>query len=127
VIVNTGLIQKLTQELTYFSGFYWGLFTNNVTITATTALSALTEATWAGYAEVTGLTWSTPTIVGGAALSTGSPNPSFSNTSGSAQSFYGWFCKDSAGNLVAAVNLGAQSLPNAGTYVITPTTNLAEA
>jgi hypothetical protein len=127
MIVNTGLIDLLNAQVSFLNGLYWGLFTNNLTITASTVLSGLTEAAWTGYAGVTSLTWSTPTIVAGKALNSGSPNPSFGNSSGSTQTFYGWFVKTTGGDLIAAVNLGAQSLANGAAYVITPSLSDAEA
>ena len=127
MIVNTGLITKLNAELSYLNTLKWGLFTNNYTITAATVYSDLTEASWTGYSTVSGLVFdSPPTIVSAKALSTASPNPSFGNTSGSTQTYYGWFCYDPSDVLVAAVNLGAQTIANGGVYVITPSVSLSE-
>jgi hypothetical protein len=127
MIVNTGLLQLLTAQVTYLNSLYWGLFTNNVSITASTVWSNLTVAAWTGFAEVNALNWSTPSIVAGVAVNSGLPNPSFGNSSGSTQTFYGWYARDTSNILVACVNLTAQSLVNGGFYTITPSLSDAEA
>jgi hypothetical protein len=125
MIVNNGKTLLLTQELTYLSGLYWGLFTNNATITDTTTWSALTEAAWTGYARVAVGTCQTPTIVANKAVTQPNSYPSFGNTSGSTQTFYGWFLYDAtAGELVAAVNIGSTSIANGATYPLVPTLTL---
>ena len=127
MIVNQGLVTKLNSERTYLATLIWHLFTNNHTVAASDTTGSYTEAAWTGYASVTSLTWGVPTIVGAVALSTGSPNPSFGNSSGSSQTFYGWYATDPGGQLVAAVNIGLTTITNGGAYVITPSTTLAEA
>jgi hypothetical protein len=127
MIVNTGLITLLNSQVTYLNGLTWGLFTNNFTIAAGTVLANLTAGAWAGYAAVSGLTWSVPTIIAGKAVNSASPNPTFGNSSGSTVTFYGWYCYDGASQLVAAVNIGATTLANGANYVLTPTLSDATA
>jgi len=121
MIVNTGAIALLNAQNAFLTSLIWGLFTNNFTITLTTVKTDLTAAAWTGYAVVSSLTFSTPVIVASKAVSYGTPNPMFGNSSGSSQTFYGWYCYTSGGDLVAAVNIGITSLANGGTYVLTPT------
>lgn len=121
MIVNTGAIELLNSQNSFLAGLLWGLFTNNFTIALGTVRADLTIASWTGYASVSSLTWSVPTIVASRAVNYGTPNPSFGNSSGSSQNFYGWFCYTSGGILVAAVNLGLTVLANGGTYTLTPT------
>lgn len=121
MIVNDGKVQLLNAQLSYLSGLVWGLFTSNTTITDTTTFSSLTEAAWTGYSRVTAGTWQTPTIVSNKATSQPNTYPSFGNTSGSNQTFYGWFLYDSsAGKLIAAVNLGSTTLASGGTFPLPP-------
>jgi hypothetical protein len=121
VIVNTGKIKLLNQKLAYLAGLSWGLFTNNVTILNTTLWTGLTEATWGGYARVVAGTWGAPSIVSGKAVSQPNAFPSFGNTSGINQQFFGWFLLDSADNtLVAAVNVGVTTLLPGGNYPLVP-------
>jgi hypothetical protein len=117
MIVNDGKVLLLDSQRTYLSALYWGLFTSNTTILAATVWSDLTEAVWTGYARVVAGTWGAPTIVSNVAVSTPTAQPTFTNTSGSSQNFYGWFLYDSsAGKLVAAVNVGLTALPNGASY-----------
>jgi hypothetical protein len=125
MIVNSGKLKLLTQELTYLSGLVWGLFTNNITILNTNVWTDLVEASWAGYARVTAGTWGTPTLVGGKAVTQPNTFPSFTNSSGVNQQFYGWFLLDSATNtLIAAVNVGVTTLINGGNYPLVPSKTL---
>lgn len=121
MIVNNGKLKLLTAQLTYLAGLKWGLFTNNQTIIASTTFANLTEATWAGYAQVTAGTWGAAALVAGKAVTQPSAFPSFGNTSGSSQSFYGWFLLDPADtSLVAAVNVGLTSIAAGGNYPLVP-------
>jgi hypothetical protein len=117
VIVNDGKLKLLDSQASYLAGLAWGLFTNNVTILSTTTFAALTEAAWTGYARVTVGTMSASTIVAGKAAAQPVSQPSFGNTSGSTQTFFGWFLYDASNNkLVAAVNLGSTTLSSGATY-----------
>jgi len=120
-IVNTGKLALLGSELPYLATCYWGLFTSNTVIGDATVLASLTEAAWTGYARQLVGPLNTPTLVSNVATSTPAANPSFSNTSGVTQSFYGWFLVDPTGLiLLAAVNLGATSLPTGATFPLAP-------
>jgi hypothetical protein len=117
MIVNDGKLKLLDTQATYLAGLVWGLFTSNTTISATTAWAALTEAAWSGYARVTVGTVGASTIVAGKAVSQPTAQPSFGNSSGSTQTFFGWFLYDpSASKLIAAVNLGSTTIANGATF-----------
>lgn len=119
MIVQGGQIKLLEQELSYLATLDWGLFTSNLTISATTTASTVTaaEASWTGYSRSSISGWATPTTVSGSAQSAASGLLTFSNGSGSTQTFYGWFGLDPGdGTLVAAINTGAQTIPASGSY-----------
>lgn len=124
MLVDDGVIQLLNAQITYIGGLYYGLFTTNLTIAHNTVLSTVTavEAAWTGYARQQVSSWPTPTIVSGVASMAGNTLLTFNNTSGSTQTFYGWFAVDtSSGKLIAALNIGATTIPNGGTYSFAPT------
>lgn len=122
MIVNTGKLQLLDAQRPFLGFCYWGLFTNNLAIAAGTILANLTPAAWAGYVLVNGITWSVPAIVAAKAVTSGSPNVIFGNSSGALQSFYGWYVIDvSQTYLIAAVNIGLTTIANGANYVLTPT------
>jgi hypothetical protein len=117
MIVNDGKLELLTSQATYISGLQWGLFTNNVTIVSTTVFAALTEAGWTGYARVTVGSLSAAAIVAGKAAAQPNTQPSFGNSSGSSQTFFGWFLVNpSTGKLVAAANIGSTVLASGATF-----------
>lgn len=117
MIVNDGKLKLLTQQLTYIAGLSWGLFTNNQTISDTTVLGDLTAAAWTGYAAVTVGTMAAATIVANKAVSLPNASPAFGNSSGSTQTFYGWYLYDSgASKLIAAQNIGSTTISNGATY-----------
>lgn len=124
MIVDDGVIQLLDAQITYISGLYWGLFTTNLTIAHNTVLSTVTavEASWTGYARAQVTSWPTPTIVAGVASMQGNTLLTFTNSSGSGVTFYGWFCLDnSASKLISALNIGSTTIPAGGTYSFAPT------
>jgi hypothetical protein len=117
MIVNDGKLQLLTSEYTYLSGLVWGLFTNNATIAPTTTFSALTEAGWAGYARVPVGTLQAAAISSNKAVTQPNVQPTFGNSSGSTQTFFGWFLYDPvAGKLIAAANIGSTSLASGASF-----------
>ncbi len=117
MIVNDGKLLLLDSQRTYLAGLYWGLFTNNFTIANATVLANLTAAAWTGYAAVLAGTFGAPTLVSNVAVTVPSAQPIFTNTSGSSQTFYGWYLYDTAATkLVAAVNVGLTTLPNGASY-----------
>lgn len=122
-IVNDGKLKLLAAQISYLNTLYFGLFTNNVTPIDGTAWSALTEAGWSGYARVAANNWGTPAIVSNAAQSLSAINPLFSNTTGSSQTFYGWFLIDASGGtpvLIAASNIGLTTIPAGQSYGFAP-------
>lgn len=123
MIVDEGKIPLLDSQRTYLSTLTWILFTNNFTIAASTNLMNLTEAAWSGYARVTATTWTAPTVPtpGGAAVTNNSTLANFANSSGATVNFYGWALVDyTLGKLIAAVNIGLQSIPDASNYILAP-------
>lgn len=120
MIVNTGAIKLLDSQASYLAGLSWALFTNNPTITNATVWADLTEASWTGYARVTVGTMGAAAIVSGRAQAAPVAQPSFTNTSGSAQSFFGWALIDAAAGpvLIAALNIGNTTLPDGLTYAL---------
>lgn len=119
MLVNEGLLDFQAAELTYLNNLQWGLFTANYDIIDSTVLADVvaSEAAWAGYARQTTSPWTTPAIVSGGAQTTGPALLSFTNTSGASQTFWGWFVANpTTGKLVAALNIGAQTIPNTGLY-----------
>jgi len=122
MIVNTGKLVLLGFQLTDLSSCLWALFTNNFTVTNATVLASLVEAAWTGYARQAVGALNAPTLTANVATTTPTTNPTFTNTSGVSQSFYGWMLLDSAGTtLIAAVNLGANTIPDGGLFPLAPT------
>jgi hypothetical protein len=121
MIVDTGKTKLLSFQLDELAGCKWALFTSNTTIAQGTVVGDLTEAAWGGYVRVTAGTFNTPTLVSHVAVTTPTSNPVFVNTSGGTVTFYGWMLLDSAGTtLIAAVNLGATTIPNGGSFPLAP-------
>lgn len=119
MIVNDGLVLLEDVQLAFMATLEFGLFTTDVTITDATVAADVTatEAAWAGYARTTATSWPTPTITGSTASSQNGALLNFGNTSGSNQTFFGWFAIDPAsGDLVAADNTGAIIIPSSGVY-----------
>lgn len=107
------------DELDYLEALEWGLFTANYTVvnTSTLALVTASEAAWGGYARQTVAIWTAPAIVSGGAQTGTSALLTFLNTSGASQTFYGWFATNpTTGKLVAALNIGLQTIPNGSPY-----------
>ncbi len=102
-----------------------GLFTNNHTIVEGTVLTDLTEVSVSGYARQALTGFGGPTgPVGGVWTSTAG-NVTFTNSSGSPVTIYGWFY---VGNARAVFygggNFGtALTLPAGGTLVFSPAWN----
>lgn len=121
VFPDQGLQYWMQQMLA--TGIDLHLFVNNVTITQSTLLSALTEATWTGYAVVPLAfgSW-TFSVAGHTGIAIAGPQ-SFSNSSGSAQTAYGWYLTDSGSSMLLA---GGQfdgapvSIPDGGTQIVIP-------
>jgi hypothetical protein len=110
VITNAGLADLLSYTIAVGYPTY-GLFTNNITITATTTLADLNEAAWPGYTRNQVNEVTTPTVVSGVASSSPTGAVSFSNTGSSNYTFYGWFLYDNVNSvLVQAVNIGPTTI-----------------
>lgn len=121
MIVDTGKTRLLDSQNTYLSSLSWALFTNNFTIANTTVWTDLVEAAWAGYGRAPATGWTAATIVGTRAQVRDTTIPVFANTSGGAQTFYGWALIDTAGPyLIAAENIGGTTIPDADIYALAP-------
>jgi hypothetical protein len=119
MIVDTGSIALLNSQLAYLATCQWALFVNDQPDGRTNVLAQYVEAAWAGYARVTVGALGAPILVAPRAQSQPATQPTFTNTSGMAQTFFGWMLIDPTGTiLIAAVNLGPTVLPNGLTYAI---------
>jgi hypothetical protein len=128
MLVNTGL-EAIVNTLTGNQSpedLLFGLFIAGPgTIVPGTVLSDLTVASWGGYAGVPVALggYGAAGIVGGnQALASASANITFSNTSGTAQTYIGWYSVGvTSGLLYEAVIFGTpQAIANGGTAVFTP-------
>lgn len=116
MIVDGGTGLLLQSQLSLLDTFLWGLFTSDTVITETTVLTDLTEASWSGYTRSPATGWDAISLQTPRQVAVPTANPSFGNTSGSAQSFHGWFVVDSGGvTLIAAANLGPQTIADGTT------------
>lgn len=120
---DQGLVYQLSQILNTTVNFH--LYTNNLTPTLSTTLSALTEAAWTGYALV-GQNWTNFTLSGVAAHNgyAIAPPITFNNGSGSTQTAYGYYVTDSANTILLAVarfDSAPISIPAGGNYPVVPT------
>jgi len=122
MIVDLGKVELQNAQLTVLSSYWFGLFTNNWTVSSGTILSDLTEAGWTGYSRQSGGSWTSAMLVGPMAQSRAGTLPIFSNTSGGSVTFYGWFMVtlSSGGILVAAENIGSTTIPDGDVYVLAP-------
>lgn len=124
MIVYDGRLLLLQSQIAYLETLEFGLYTNDLAPVPATEWADIVEAAWGGYARAGPLTWSVPVIVANRAQSIPTALPSFTNTSGAPQTFYGWFVVDPAiPKLVLAVRSadpGPVSLPNGGTYALSP-------
>lgn len=119
MITNSGLLDQQADEIAYLENLAFGLFTANVTVTAVTVLADLTasEAAWAGYARASSSSWTAPAIIAGGAQTNSAVLLTFSNVSGAAVTFWGWFALNpTTGVLYAGLNIGATSIPNGSNY-----------
>lgn len=119
MIVETGLLDLQKNDLAYLEALEWGLFTANLAITATTVLADVTasEAGWTGYERAESTPWQTPAIIAGGSQTGTTSLLTFSNGSGGSVTFYGWFAVNpTTGALVAALNIGLQTIPSTGVY-----------
>jgi hypothetical protein len=79
-------------------------FQNNVTCSHATLLSALTESTFPGYADISlsSASWNAVTVTAHIANTTPVSPFAFVCTGGTAQPVYGWYVTDSSGTLLLA-------------------------
>ena len=106
------------------AAYQYRLFTNNHTPGTGSVIGSFTEATFGGYAPISGATivWSAPTLAGHIAQSTGS-NIVFNNTSGGSVTVYGVFVTDATGTILYFAERDPNApitILNGGNYVYTP-------
>lgn len=95
---------------TAMNGWKLRLFANNATISATTVLADLTEATFTGYAAVTTATWPAPALDGSNRGSSLNTQGQFTPTAGGGSgNIYGWYLTNSGGTVLYAVEKFASS------------------
>lgn len=104
IFPNTGLLVIAANAVVnLWPPFVWGLYTNNVVLGPGTIFADLTEALTAwGYARQTPTGWATNGIIANIAVQSAN-TITFSNTSGSPQSVYGYFILDTTGNVLVGV------------------------
>lgn len=125
MIVNQGRLALLDAQRSYLAGLSFVLITGNVTPGPTDDWGWLgsNEAAWGGYARQTAGSWNTPfqPVANGPALSQPATLASFANSSGGSVTFYGWGLADVSGaKLIGWVNIGAQTIPNGGVFLLQP-------
>lgn len=123
VVVDTGKLDicTLIQLEALADPYTMGLFTNNVAIVHDTVTGDLTEAGWGGYFQQNTAGWSAPALTGDFHARTVAAQVSFANSSGSDQTYRGWFILNGAGDLVAAFNYGAdQTVADGGSVDLVP-------
>lgn len=119
-----GLIFMLQQIVA--AGLKLHIFTNNITPSDSTTLGSLTEAAWTGYAAQTLVAGNWVSL--GVNLHVGTivyPTCTFSNTSGSPVTAYGFYITDTTNTNLVAVGLFDGSpvtiAATIGTYSFIPT------
>jgi hypothetical protein len=121
VIVNSGSLKLLNAQRTYLATLDWALFTSDTFVEASTVWANLTEAAWGGYFRAPAGVWRVPIVLAGRAVVYPVALPGFSNSSGAPQNYFGWALVDSAGpTLIAAKNLGQQTIPDGGAFNLSP-------
>lgn len=112
MIVQSGALSLLTQQLAYLATCMMRLFTNNVTVSPTDTLATYTAAAWTGYLDVVLGTMTAAVLVGGKAQAQPMTPPTFTFTSSGSVTYYGWLVFDPSGTptLIGAVNQGLQTL-----------------
>lgn len=111
-IINTiagalGLLQDAVDWQAALGGDWTlRLFANNVTISDTTTIGSVTEASFAGYSAIVP-TWSSPTLVGAVPTRVAS-TVTWTYSGGSTTTVYGLFMTDAANTvLLGAANFTA--------------------
>ncbi len=122
MIVDSGVQVLLQAQLSFLAGLEWGLFTSNLSISGATTFGDVvsSEASWTGYGRAAVSGYGTPVVTGGVATSNATGFLTFYNGSGSPVTFYGWFASTTGNILVAALNLGAQTIPGGANYSFAP-------
>lgn len=119
MIVDSGKVQLLSDQLTALETYQWFLFDTNVSITSATVWTDLSEASFAGYVRQNVAMLSSPVIVATRAFTQPGSPPSFPNTSGADQTVWGWGLVAVSGTvLISAVNHGAVVIPAGLQYIL---------
>ena len=97
------------------------LYTNNHTPAHGDVLGSYTEASYGGYAAQTLSGWPASSLNGSNRAASTAGTVTFSNTSGSGQSVYGWFLTDSTGVTLIGAELftgGPITLPSGFAFAL---------
>lgn len=109
---ETGFLNVLIADV--LTGANLHLFSNNVTVDATSALTDFTECTFAGYAEQPLDTWSIPVIEGDGSSGSSPADVTFTPTSSlGSGAIYGGYVTDSTDTVL----LWAWNFPTGGITV----------
>jgi hypothetical protein len=113
--VQTGNVADFLDNANFF------LFTNDFDVEAGTLTGDLVPAAWAGYADQPAGPWTPAAVISGRAQVFPLANPVFHNGSAGPVQFYGWGLKAGVGLfLIAAINIGLQTIPAGRDYVLLP-------
>lgn len=103
IFPNTGLlIIANSAVVNLWPTTFWGLYTNNVTLSPATTWSSLVEAAWTGYARQVPASWTTNGIIANIAVQSAN-SITFTNSSGSPVTCYGYFVIVAAGPTLVAI------------------------
>ncbi len=107
-VVDPVKLDGLNNVISVFlTGGFAFLFVDDIPVVHDSVKGDFTEAAWGGYAQAALTGWTSPALTGDFHYSTSADPITFTNTSGSDQTYRGWGYVDSGGNLIIAENLGA--------------------
>jgi hypothetical protein len=120
---DEGLIKML--QLIAANNLKLHVFTNNITPSESSTLAGCTEAAWSGYAAITLSSGSWVSLgVSGHVGALAYPVCTFTNSSGSPVTAYGWYITDNGSTMLIAIGLFDGSpitIAASGTYSFIPT------
>ena len=91
----------------FLTGGFCFLFTDDVPVAHDSVKGDFTEAAWTGYNQAALTGWTSPALTGDFHYKTTADAVTFSNMSGTTQTYRGWGFVDAGGDLIIAENLGA--------------------
>jgi hypothetical protein len=124
MITNKGLELTLDAALANMGDLTLKLFTNDLTISATSVVGDFTEATFVGYSAktLTAASW------GDAATTSGVATAAYATqtfTAGGSETIRGWWIQDASANLIAAKKNATSKSSGTG-ITVTPTYSLEQ-